>query len=72
MRTPKQPIYMKSTDAKIRNAAAYLILFNTWRQSNEPTDPLRFDPEPKKITEALELVTIYCLQKLNANRKVKL
>jgi hypothetical protein len=55
----------------LRGHAAYLRLYNQWRSSNEPVGAIQFEPEPKKVTEALEAITRYVLEQLNAKLAAK-
>ena len=58
----------------LRGHVAYLRLYNEWRLNNEPVGALQFEPEPKKVTAAIEAVTRHCLTELNkslANKESK-
>ncbi len=50
---------------KLRCAVALLRIHNAWREGNRYRGVLQYEPEPKKFTAALELVTGHCMRELN-------
>jgi hypothetical protein len=54
-----------SHDARLRSAVAYLQIYNAWRESRIASGVLCFEPEPAKLTDALDTVTRHCLDGLN-------
>ena len=52
-------------DSNLRSAIAYLQIHNAWRESQIAHSVMLFEPEPAKLTAAIEVVTRHCLDGLN-------